>query len=162
VTPSSAARNVVHHEWREGFIPPAARPSLPDCTTEEVTQNAVSPSIRLGAMAFETIERVASLLAARLHDVEDIRVGRSWTGIYPMTSDHKPIVGHHSENPSVVCALGAGGRHPAVASDRSNGRRHDPGTTLRPLAPAVDWSHDRFSGASRTTEARITDACRTR
>jgi sarcosine oxidase subunit beta len=116
--------------------------------TEEVTQNAVSPSIRLGAMAFETIERVASLLAARLHDVEDIRVGRSWTGIYPMTSDHKPIVGHHSENPSVVCALGAGGNgiqlSPAIgrmAADTILGR---PAT----FSPAVDWSHDRFSGTS--------------
>jgi len=65
-----------------------------------------------------------------------------------MTSDHKPIVGHHSENPSVVCALGAGGNgiqlSPAIgrmAADTILGR---PAT----FSPAVDWSHDRFSGAS--------------
>jgi glycine/D-amino acid oxidase-like deaminating enzyme len=116
--------------------------------TEEVTRNEVSPNVRLGKMDYETIERVASLLAERLHDVDDIRIGNSWTGIYPMSSDHKPIVGHHSENPSVVCALCAGGNgiqlSPAIgrmAADAILGR---PAT----FSPAVDWSHDRFSVAS--------------
>jgi sarcosine oxidase subunit beta len=116
--------------------------------TEEVTQNAVSPNVQLGAMALENIERVASLLTQRLHDVDEMRVGRSWTGIYPMSSDHKPIVGHHSENPSVVCALGAGGNgiqlSPAIgrmAADTILGR---PAT----FSPYVHWSHERFPGAS--------------
>jgi sarcosine oxidase subunit beta len=115
--------------------------------TEEVTRNVVSPSIALGAMDFETMARIASLLAERLHGVEDIRLGRSWTGIYPMCSDHKPIVGKHSENPSVICALGGGGNgiqlSPAIgrmAADSILGR---PAT----FSAAVDWSHDRFSGA---------------
>jgi sarcosine oxidase subunit beta len=115
--------------------------------TEEVTRNAVSPSIPLGAMDFETMARIASLLAERLHGVEDIRLGRSWTGIYPMSSDHKPIVGRHAENPSVVCALGGGGNgiqlSPAIgrmAADAILGR---PAT----FSGAVDWSHGRFSGA---------------
>jgi sarcosine oxidase subunit beta len=116
--------------------------------TEEVTRNVVSPSIPLGAMDFETMARIASLLAERLHGVENIRLGRSWTGIYPMCSDHKPIVGQHSENPTVVCALGGGGNgiqlSPAIgrmAADSILGR---PAT----FSPAVDWSHDRFSSAA--------------
>jgi len=116
--------------------------------TEEVTQNAVSPDVQLGAMDFETIERVASLLAERLHGVDDMRAGRSWTGIYPMSSDHKPIVGHHSENPTVVCALGAGGNgiqlSPAIgrmAADTVLGRSAT-------FSPSVDWSQDRLTGAS--------------
>jgi sarcosine oxidase subunit beta len=119
--------------------------------TEEVTRNVVSPSIPLGAMDFETMARIAGLLAERLHGVEDIRLGRSWTGIYPMCSDHKPIVGRHSENPSVVCALGGGGNgiqlSPAIgrmAADSILGR---PAT----FSPAVDWSHDRFSSGSSTS-----------
>jgi sarcosine oxidase subunit beta len=116
--------------------------------TEEVTRNVVSPSIPLGAMDFETMARIASLLAERLHGVEDIRLGRSWTGIYPMCSDHKPIVGQHSENRSVICALGGGGNgiqlSPAIgrmAAESILGRQAT-------FSPAVDWSHDRFSSAA--------------
>jgi sarcosine oxidase subunit beta len=116
--------------------------------TEEVTGNPVSPSIPLGAMDFDTIECIATLLAKRLHGINDIRVGRSWTGIYPMSSDHKPIVGRHETNPTVVCALGGGGNgiqlSPAIgriAADTVLGRP----TTF---SPAVDWSHNRFSRAS--------------
>ena len=36
-------------------------------------------------------------------------IARSWTGIYPMTLDHRPMVGRHPERDDVVCALGAGG-----------------------------------------------------
>ena len=116
--------------------------------TEELTQNSVSPNMQLGAMDLDTIERIAILLMERLHGIDDMRLGRSWTGFYPMSSDHKPIVGSHSENPSVVCALAAGGNgiqlSPAIGrmvADTILGRSAT-------FSPAVDWSHSRFSSAS--------------
>ena len=77
-------------------------------------------------------------LADRLRDVDDLSVGRSWTGIYPMTPSHQPVTGRHARAEGVVCALGAGGNgiqlSPAVgrmAADAVLGRpspfRTDPG-----------------------------------
>jgi sarcosine oxidase, subunit beta len=113
--------------------------------TEEVTHGGVSPNIQLGAMGLDTIERIAGLFSERVNDVDDMRVGRSWTGIYPMSADHTPIVGPHSADPTVVCALGAGGNgiqlSPAIgriAADAVLGR-------TVPFSSAVDWSHARFT-----------------
>ena len=48
-------------------------------------------------------------MAERLNVADDLTVSGSWQGIYPMSPDHRPIVGRHPEQPTVVCALGAGG-----------------------------------------------------
>jgi sarcosine oxidase subunit beta len=77
--------------------------------TEEVLHSGVSPHAALGSMDFDTTERIATALMKRLHGVDEMRIGRSWTGIYPMSSDHVPVVGRHIANSSVICALGAGG-----------------------------------------------------
>lgn len=118
--------------------------------TEEVLHAGVSPDVALGSMDFETIERIASGLTERLHGVDDMRIGRSWTGIYPMSLDHKPVVGRHPANPSVVCALGAGGNgiqlSPAIgrmAADTILGR--DPR-----FSPGVTWDPERLAGLPPT------------
>lgn len=113
--------------------------------TEEVLHAGTSPDVPLGSMDFETIERIASGLTERLHSVDDMRIGRSWTGLYPMSSDHKPVVGRHHDNPSVVCALGAGGNgiqlSPAIgrlAADTILERD-------RTFSSDVTWSPERFA-----------------
>ena len=122
--------------------------------TEEVTQAAVSPDIPLGVMSLETIETVATLLTERLRDVDDMRVGRSWTGIYPMSSDHKPIVGRHPDNPSIISALGGGGN--GIQLSPAIGRMAADAILDRPQAfsSAVDWSHDRFLPKTSHTRDR--------
>lgn len=77
--------------------------------TDEVLTPPVSPDLPLGSAGRDFVERVIELLAARLAGAERFTVGRSWTGIYPMTPDRQPVVGTHEEVESVVCALGAGG-----------------------------------------------------
>jgi sarcosine oxidase subunit beta len=77
--------------------------------TDEGVHDAVSPDVRLGRIPQDDIERVSMLMAERLNIVDDLVVSGSWQGIYPMSPDHRPIVGRHPAQPSVVCALGAGG-----------------------------------------------------
>jgi sarcosine oxidase subunit beta len=116
--------------------------------TEEVLHGAVSPDIQLGKMDFSTIERIATLLSERLNIVDDIRIGRSWTGIYPMSPDHTPIVGPHSANPTVICALGAGGNGiqlaPAIARMAADAILMRPTT----FSSDLDWSHLRFADST--------------
>jgi sarcosine oxidase, subunit beta len=77
--------------------------------TEEAIKDAVSPDIPLVGLAPDIVHRVVELLATRLRQTERMSVGRSWTGLYPMTPDHAPVVGRHPEQDTVVCAVGAGG-----------------------------------------------------
>jgi sarcosine oxidase subunit beta len=90
------------------------RPERPDqliagLHVEEVVDAAVSPDIPLGRVSDSVIESLVDRLTGRLREIEGAAVSRSWTGIYPMTPDHRPIVGRHPERGDVVCALGAGG-----------------------------------------------------
>ncbi|RQN08208.1 FAD-binding oxidoreductase [Aeromicrobium camelliae] len=110
--------------------------------TDEAIKDPVSPDVPLGAMGMDQIERVITLLSERLVGADDMEIGRSWSGIYPMTPDHQPIAGWHRDAPGVVCALGAGGSgiqlSPAVgrlAADAILGRSSD---------FEIDWSHERF------------------
>lgn len=77
--------------------------------TDEGVHEPVSPDVRLKRVSEADVERVLTLMAERLHVVDDLTVSGSWQGIYPMSPDHRPIVGRHPEQPTVVCALGAGG-----------------------------------------------------
>ncbi|MFF5988480.1 NAD(P)/FAD-dependent oxidoreductase [Prauserella flavalba] len=77
--------------------------------TDEAIHRAVSPDVALGPVSHDFVERVSALMAQRMTDCDGFAVGRSWTGIYPMTPDHRPIVGTHPEAADVVCAAGAGG-----------------------------------------------------
>jgi sarcosine oxidase subunit beta len=77
--------------------------------SDEPVFEPVSPDVHLGSMSGATVEKIMMRLAGRLHDVDDMRAGLSWTGIYPTSPDYDPIVGPHSSMPGLVCALGAGG-----------------------------------------------------
>jgi glycine/D-amino acid oxidase-like deaminating enzyme len=77
--------------------------------TDEGVHEPVSPDHRLRRVGDDDIERLSVLMAERLHIVDDLSVSGSWQGIYPMSPDHRPLVGRHPDQASVVCALGAGG-----------------------------------------------------
>jgi sarcosine oxidase subunit beta len=77
--------------------------------SDEGVHEAVSPDVRLGRIPQDDIERVSTLMAERLHIVDDLVVSGSWQGIYPMSPDNRPIVGRHPAQPSVICATGTGG-----------------------------------------------------
>jgi sarcosine oxidase subunit beta len=90
------------------------RPERPDqliagLHVEEVVADAVSPDVPLGRVPDPVVEELAGRLTDRLRDTEGAGISHSWTGIYPMTPDHRPIVGRHPERDDVVCAVGAGG-----------------------------------------------------
>ena len=116
--------------------------------TEEVTRGVVSPDVQLGRMDFETIEQIVVLLSRRLDGIDDMRVGRSWTGIYPMSPDHTPIVGRHTDAPTVVCALGAGGNGIQLAP--AIGRMAADEILMRPATFSLsrDWSPSRLHAAN--------------
>jgi sarcosine oxidase, subunit beta len=114
--------------------------------TDEIISGAVSPDVALGPVTNEVIERMVNLLANRIHEADDLAIGRSWTGIYPMTPDHEPIVGLHPTADGIVCALGAGGSgiqlSPAMgrlAADVIGGR------SGRRFAQQDDWAPARFT-----------------
>jgi sarcosine oxidase subunit beta len=76
---------------------------------EEAVADAVSPDVPLGRVSDGFVEELIDRLTERLVDTEGAAIGRSWSGIYPMTPDHRPIVGIHPDRADVVCALGGGG-----------------------------------------------------
>ena len=76
---------------------------------EEAIAESVSPDVPLGRVPDSFVEELIERLTERLVDTDGAAIGRSWTGIYPMTPDHRPIVGIHPARADVVCALGGGG-----------------------------------------------------
>jgi len=87
--------------------------------TEEAIAPTVDPDAPLGNLGMAEVERIIELLLPRLHNVDDMSIGRSWTGTYPMTESLSPITGAHPDQPSVVYAAGGGGNGiqlaPAIA-----------------------------------------------
>lgn len=77
--------------------------------TEEAIGASVDPDAPLRELADGVVERIAVQLMNRLRGAEELEPDRSWQGIYPMTPDHRPIVGAYPGVPGVICALGAGG-----------------------------------------------------
>lgn len=54
--------------------------------------------------------RLAELLLERVPDLPGARLGRGWAGLYPVTADHRPLVGPvDPAEPALVTAAGAGG-----------------------------------------------------
>ncbi|MCW2585663.1 MAG: Sarcosine oxidase subunit beta [Frankiales bacterium] len=116
--------------------------------TEEPIFDAVSPDIALGRVSEAFVDELSGLLADRLNDCDDAGIGRSWTGIYPMTPDQRPIVGVHPSARTVICALGTGGNGiqlaPAVGRMAAEAAL---GISDRTFSDAVDWSPNRFAAA---------------
>jgi sarcosine oxidase subunit beta len=77
--------------------------------TDEGVHEPVSPDVKLRRVGEAEVERVLTLMAERLHIADDLTISGSWQGIYPMSPDHRPIAGRHPRQPTVICALGAGG-----------------------------------------------------
>lgn len=58
----------------------------------------------------ESKARLAELLLDRLPDLPRACLGRGWAGLYPVSVDHRPLVGPvDPSEPSLVTAAGAGG-----------------------------------------------------
>lgn len=117
--------------------------------TDEVLDDPVAPDVTLGALAPDVVERVVVGLAGRLHGADDLAVTGSWTGLYPMTPDHEPVVGRHPAAPDVVCALGAGGSgiqlSPAIGRVAADAVAGLPAR----FAQSADWTPARFDAAVR-------------
>lgn len=117
--------------------------------TDEVLDDPVAPDVPLGDLAPAVVERVVSLLATRLAGADDLAVTGSWTGLYPMTPDHEPVVGAHPDAPGVVCALGAGGSgiqlSPAIGRVAADAVGGHPAR----FAQAADWAPARFTSRGR-------------
>ena len=113
--------------------------------TDEGIHKPVSPDIALGKVSHQFIERVSELMADRLHIVDDLSISGSWQGIYPMSPDHRPIVGSHPDVPDVICALGAGGSGiqlaPAVGRLAADAVTGEAST----FSADVNWSPTRLS-----------------
>lgn len=116
--------------------------------TEEAIGASVDPDAPLRELADGVVERIAVQLMNRLRGAEELEPDRSWQGIYPMTPDHRPIVGAYPGVPGVICALGAGGSgiqlSPAIgrlAADAIRG-------TERPAFEIADaWSPSRAAAS---------------
>lgn len=53
---------------------------------------------------------LAELLLERVPDLPGARLGRGWAGLYPVTADHRPLVGPIDvSEPTLITAAGAGG-----------------------------------------------------
>jgi sarcosine oxidase subunit beta len=53
---------------------------------------------------------LAELLLERLPLLPGARLGRGWAGLYPVTADHRPVVGPiDPDEPGIITAAGAGG-----------------------------------------------------
>lgn len=76
---------------------------------EEPVDGAADPDTYPQTPGEDFLEELASQLAVRLPGLPDGGIRRTWSGIYPMTTDHAPIVGWHPGAPRVIDALGAGG-----------------------------------------------------
>ena len=102
------------------YVPGSGRPGLyfrferPDQLAaglhiEEPVDEPADPDSYVETGSDEFVLELAEQLSERLPHLASAGIGRSWSGIYPMTPDHAPIVGLHPDNPAVICALGGGG-----------------------------------------------------
>jgi sarcosine oxidase, subunit beta len=90
--------------------------------------------------------RLAELLLERLPELPNARLGRSWAGLYPISADHRPLVGPiDPSEPTLVTAAGAGGYGiqlgPVIGQMTADWALHGspvsvPGTEI--LAPTTD------------------------
>jgi sarcosine oxidase, subunit beta len=92
--------------------------------------------------------RLAELLLDRLPELPGARLGRGWAGLYPVSADHRPLVGPiDPSEPTLVTAAGAGGYGiqlgPVIGRMAADWALHGapvsaPGTEI--LAPTTDRS----------------------
>lgn len=75
----------------------------------ETVSRLEDPDCPSGSVSPEWSEAVAQLLLTRLPGLRDPRLGRGWTGLYPMTRDGHPCIGPYPDHPAIIAAAGLGG-----------------------------------------------------
>lgn len=112
--------------------------------TDESIQEERDPDAALGPAPGAFIDRVQSLLPTRLRVPAGIQLGRTWSGLYPISPDNKPIVGTHRDADDVIHVMGAGGSGiqlaPAMGRMAAEIALHGTTTTF----PNTDWSPARL------------------
>ncbi|MQA11854.1 MAG: FAD-dependent oxidoreductase [Pseudonocardiaceae bacterium] len=118
---------------------------------EEAVESAADPDTYFQSGDQWFAEQIAEALASRLPGLEGAGLGSGWAGIYPMSTDHQPIVGPHPENPSVLLAVGAGGNgiqlSPAIGKTVSE---YLTGRTPSLAGPGSPWDAARIARSSAT------------
>ncbi|NKX55418.1 NAD(P)/FAD-dependent oxidoreductase [Arthrobacter mobilis] len=116
--------------------------------TDESILEAQDPERALGHAPQEFIDRVMELLPTRLRMPAGISLGRTWTGLYAISPDNKPIVDFHPAANDVVHVMGAGGSgiQLAPAMARIAAELVDSGRTI--TFAGTDWSLSRFAAAA--------------
>ncbi len=77
--------------------------------SEEAVHPVVDPDEWFEGVEQSYLEQLAELLPYRLPSLADIRLGRGWAGLYPVSPDGRPQVGPCPEDETVIAACGVGG-----------------------------------------------------
>lgn len=113
--------------------------------TDESIQGERDPDTPLGAAPHEFVERVRELLPQRLRLPEGMKLGRTWSGLYPISPDNKPIVGTHPAAHDVIHVMGAGGSGIQLAPAMARMAAEIALTGRTMSFPDTDWSFDRLA-----------------
>jgi sarcosine oxidase subunit beta len=114
--------------------------------TDESIQEERDPEAALGAASQQFIDRVSGLLPTRLREPKGMRLGHTWTGLYAISPDNKPIVSHHPAASNVVHVMGAGGSGVQLAPAMGRIAAELAATGDTTTFPGTDWSLGRFNG----------------
>jgi sarcosine oxidase subunit beta len=77
--------------------------------SEEAVHPVVDPDDWFEGVEHSYLEQLAELLPHRLPSLAEIRLGRGWAGLYPVSPDGRPQVGPCPGDATVIAACGVGG-----------------------------------------------------
>ncbi|MGH2853361.1 MAG: NAD(P)/FAD-dependent oxidoreductase [Solirubrobacteraceae bacterium] len=77
--------------------------------SEEAVHPVVDPDDWFEGVEQSYLEQLAELLPYRLPSLADIRLGKGWAGLYPVSPDGRPQVGPCARDATVIAACGVGG-----------------------------------------------------
>lgn len=113
--------------------------------TDESIQEERDPEAALGAAPQEFIDRVRELLPLRLREPQGMTLGRTWTGLYAISPDNKPIVSLHPDATNIVHVMGAGGSGIQLAPAMGRIAAELAATGETTTFAGTDWSLGRFA-----------------
>ncbi|MFE7628916.1 NAD(P)/FAD-dependent oxidoreductase [Kocuria sp. NPDC057446] len=114
--------------------------------TDESLLEEQDPERPLEEAPQEFIDRALQLLPTRLHCPRGLRLGRTWTGLYPISPDNKPIVDIHPDAPNVIHVMGAGGSGIQLAPAMARMAAELATTGATQSFPETNWSLSRLHG----------------